>query len=208
MSATVNCRGGDQQIAFYPQVGIKVPVYVLRPGPENCDPAKGTLIAVDDRGKASLIEDEIVHEAHRRGWVVWMMDPREIGEMTTHAEPFLFAMSLMLGENVTWRQALDILRLVRRIGGEKAPFGGTILYARGPIASLAASYVAAVTDKTEIGQVVLRDAPSSFQELANAAPSVTPFGVQRWFEIPDLWRAAKGRVFRITHPEELVDIDW
>ena len=108
---------GNHLVHLYPQVGINMPVTVLRPGPTGCDASRGTLIAVSDRGRSELVNDEIVLEANRRGWIVWMLDPRYIGEMAAPSEPFASVVSLLLGEHMPWRQANDILRTLRHVGG-------------------------------------------------------------------------------------------
>jgi hypothetical protein len=46
-----------------------------------------------------------------------MLDPRFIGEMAVPSGSFASAVSLLLGEHIPWRQATDILRTLRRVGG-------------------------------------------------------------------------------------------
>jgi hypothetical protein len=91
----LNCRG-THTVDFYPQAGIKMPVTVLRPGTTGCDAARGTLIAINDHGRNELVNDEVVLEANRRGWIVWMLDPRSTGEMATQSQTFTSAVSLLL----------------------------------------------------------------------------------------------------------------
>jgi hypothetical protein len=208
MTYALNCGGrGNQRVNFYPQSGIKVPVTVLRPGPDACDAARGTLTAVDDRGRASLVSDEIVQEAVKRGWIVWTLDPRCIGELKTNSEPFVFAVSLLLGENLAWRQAADILRLLRHVGGAESRYP-TGLYARGRNMSIAASYVAAIANRRELEWTVLRDAASTFRELTDVAPSVVPFDVAKSFDIADVWKAAKGDLLIVDRAEGFLDRPW
>lgn len=185
-------------VNFYPQAGIRVPVTTLRP--TGCVAARGTLIAIDDRGRHELVKDEIVQEANRRGWMVWMLDPRYVGEMAVPRGPFASVMSLLLGEDTSWRQAHDILRTLRHVRDSKYPAG---IYARGPMMGIAASYVAAIAESNELHWTLLRDGPSTFREIA-----VPPFGVFAHFDIPDLWQAARGEVHVIRSPDEFISKEW
>ncbi len=207
MTYSLNCRG-NHKVDFYTQPGLKIPVTVLRPGPDGCGPSRGTLVAVDDRGRSYLASDEIVLEASRRGWIVWMIDPRGIGEMGTNMEHFVFAVSLWLKESFAWRQSADIQRVLRRVAGAQSR-DPTALYARGRNMGLAAAYIAAIADQRELAWAVLRDAPSSLEEMTNASPSYAiPFDVLRSFNVVDLLRAARAKVFSISRPEEFLSQDW
>jgi hypothetical protein len=211
----LNCRSGpsiydlsgNHMVHFYPQTGINMPVTVLRPGPTGCDAARGTLIAVNDRGRSELVNDEIVQEANRRGWIVWMLDPRSIGEMATQSEPFTSAVSLLLGEHISWRQASDILRTLRHVGGVSSR-NPTAIYARGRVMGLAASYVAAIADRRELEWTVLRDAASSFREMTDSPLELLPFAALRSFDISDLWKTSRGSVYLIHSPEEFIRREW
>ena len=198
---------GNHKVHFYPQVGINMPVTVLRPGPTGCDASRGTLIAVSDRGRSELVNDEIVLEANRRGWIVWMLDPRYIGEMAVPSEPFASVVSLLLGEHMPWRQANDILRTLRHVGGVGSRYP-TAIYARGKVMGLAASYVAAIANQRELEWTVLRDAVSSFKEITDSSLALIPFGALKFFDIPDLWKASRGRVHPIRSPEEFTSTEW
>jgi hypothetical protein len=196
---------GNDMVHMYPQAGINMPVTVLRPGPTGCDASRGTLIAVSDRGRSELINDEIVQEANRRGWIVWMLDPRYTGEMVIPPGPYASVVSLLLGEHQAWRQASDIIRTLRRVGDHRYP---TALYARGTVMGLAASYVAAIADGTELQWTVLRDAASSFRDMTNPPLALLPFGVLKSFDISDLWRTSRGAVHLIRSPEEFLSKEW
>jgi hypothetical protein len=211
----LNCRSGpsiydlsgNHMVHFYPQAGINMPVTVLRPGPTGCDGARGTLIAVNDRGRSELVNDEIVQEANRRGWIVWMLDPRCIGEMATQSQSFTSAVSLLLGEHIVWRQANDILRTLRHVGGT-TPRYPTAIYARGRAMGLAASYVAAIADRRELEWTVLRDAASSFREMTDSPLELLPFAALKSFDISDLWKTSRGSVYVIRSPEEFIRREW
>ena len=184
-----------------------MPVTVLRPGPTGCDASRGTLIAVSDRGRSELVNDEIVLEANRRGWIVWMLDPRYIGEMAAPSEPFASVVSLLLGEHMPWRQANDILRTLRHVGGSGSRYP-TAIYARGKVMGLAASYVAAIASQRELEWTALRDAVSSFREMTDSPLALIPFGALKSFDIPDLWKAARGKIHPIRSPEEFTSREW
>ena len=111
----LNCRG-DQRVEFYPQAGLKIAATALRPGPDACDSSVGALIPVDDRGRSAVADAPIVQEAMRRGWIVWTVDTRRVGDLKTDLDSFVFATSLLLGESFTWPQSIDILRVLRRVG--------------------------------------------------------------------------------------------
>ena len=135
-----------------------------------------------------------------------MIDPRGIGELKTNSESFVFAVSLLLGENFAWRQSSDILRVLRFVSG--AHHDPVALYARGKKMTLAAAYVAAVADRRELDWIILRDGAGSFAEMLDCPLSVLPFGGLKWFDVVDLWNSAKGRLLAIDRPEEFIQRDW
>ena len=209
----LNCRpgpsvyaAGDKRIQLYTQTKIGIPSTVLRPGPGGCDAARGTLIAVSDNGRSELVSDEIVLEAHKRGWIVWALDPRGIGEMVMPLEAFGSIASLLLGESFSWRQSTDILRVLQHVAGGESRYP-TALYARGKVMGLAASYVAAVAGSRELQWTALRDVAPSFRDMADTRLLV-PFSAPPSFDIPDLWRASKGKIHFIQSVDEFVRSDW
>ena len=74
------------------------------------------LVALDDRGKEVLASDPVVESAHARGWAVCGVDPRGIGESATDKTGWVFAVSLLLGENFVGRQAWDLGRVFEALG--------------------------------------------------------------------------------------------
>src|SRR5262249_53470758 len=84
-----------QRLLIPTEPGIVVPAFLLRPPGE----ARGVVVAVDDRGKEALGSDRGVQEAFERGWAVCGLDPRGIGESATTKTGWVFAVSLLLGEN-------------------------------------------------------------------------------------------------------------
>ena len=129
------------------QPGIDVPVLVLPSGKASV----GVLVAVDDRGKEALIDDPVVREAWHRGWDIWAIDPRGIGESAVEKSGWVFAVSLLLGENFVWRQGWDIHRVMAHVPGNRAG-----LYARGHNAALAAAYALLMSKSNPPAWTVLR----------------------------------------------------
>ena len=120
--------------------GLDVPAFLLRPAGE----VRGVLVALDDRGKEVLASDPVVETAHARGWAVCGVDPRGIGESATDKTGWVFAVSLLLGENFVGRQAWDLGRVLEALGSPGAFPGKPVgLYARGENACLAATYAIA-----------------------------------------------------------------
>src|SRR5262249_6419847 len=72
--------------------------------------------------------------------------------------------NLLLGDNVEWKQALDVLKLLDE-WQDFTVSHMTVLYANGPIASLAASYVLAMRQGPAPEVVVMRNSIASFREL-------------------------------------------
>lgn len=146
-----------QRRVFTTQPGIDVPALVLRAAGKT--PA-GVLVAVDDGGKEELVSDPIVRDAWRRGWDVWAIDPRGIGESAIDKPGWVFAVSLLLGENFVWRQGWDIRRVL-----ESIPANRIGLYARGHNAALAATYAAAMSKGKAPEWAVLRGGFLSWKQF-------------------------------------------
>jgi dienelactone hydrolase len=116
---------------------LDVPAFLLRPPGK----VRGVVVAIDDRGKEVLASDPVVREAHARGLAICAVDPRGIGESAIDKPGWVFAVSLLLGENFVGRQAWDIARVLESLQAPGAFFGKPLgLYARGPNACLAATY--------------------------------------------------------------------
>jgi dienelactone hydrolase len=129
-----------QRLTIPTEPGLEVPAFLLRPAGEP----RGVVVAVDDRGKESLASDPVVAEAFESGWAVCGIDPRGIGELATAKSGWVFAVSLLLGENLVGRQAADVTRVMDALGAADAFPGKPVgLYARGPDASLMAMYAIA-----------------------------------------------------------------
>ncbi len=128
--------------------GITIPAFLLRPPGE----VRGIVVAIDDRGKEALASDPVIVEAFERGWAVCGVDPRGIGESATSKTGWIFAVSLLLGENFVGRQAFDVGRVIQALGTAGAfPDKLIGLYARGQNASLLAVYAIARDGRGEPG---------------------------------------------------------
>ncbi|MDX1980215.1 MAG: prolyl oligopeptidase family serine peptidase [Bryobacteraceae bacterium] len=203
-----------------PEGGLRA--VVDRLGPAD---GKGVLVAVDDRGRRELAGDPVVREAISRGWSVWAADPRGIGGLAVDKPGWVFAVSLLLGENFVEAQGRDIRRLM-----EQAPSGRPVaLYANGHNAALAATFALAQGVKAEwtllrggfvsFRQFFLRPASmsASFRLLADdvreqrksAFDREIPheyfyFGILEQADIPGLLGGAASKVF-VSEP---ISGDW
>jgi dienelactone hydrolase len=129
-----------QRLLIPSEVDLDIPAFLVQPAGE----ARGMLVAVDDRGKEMLARDPVVADALARGWAICGVDLRGIGETATDKMGWVFAVSLLLGENFVGRQAWDLGRVLECLGTSgrfrSKPFG---LYGRGPSSCLAAIYAVA-----------------------------------------------------------------
>jgi dienelactone hydrolase len=161
-----------QRLLVPSEVGLDVPAFLLRPA----GVVRGVLVAVDDRGKEVLASDPIFATAHSQGWAICGVDPRGIGESATDKAGWVFAVSLLLGENVVGRQAWDIARVLDALGSPGAFPGKPVgLYARGENTCLAATYaIARETDSREsrLHWYLLRDGFLSFRAFLDRPKSL------------------------------------
>jgi dienelactone hydrolase len=140
-----------QRLLVPTEADLDVPAFLLRPEGE----VLGVLVALDDRGKEALASDPVVETAHARGWAVCGVDPRGIGESATDKTGWVFAVSLLLGENLVGRQAWDLGRVLGALGSPGAfPDRPVGLYARGENACLATSF--AIARASDVGGSPLR----------------------------------------------------
>src|SRR2546428_5989340 len=54
----------------------------------------------------------VAEAVRKRGWQLWAIDPRGIGELETPKSGRAFTVSLLRGENFVWRQGWDIRRIL------------------------------------------------------------------------------------------------
>jgi dienelactone hydrolase len=135
-----------QRLLIASETGLDIPTFLLRPMGE----VQGLLVALDDRGKEVLATDPAVKAAHAQGWAVCGVDPRGIGESAVDENGWVFAVSLLLGENFVGRQAWEIGRVFEALGTAGAFPGKPLgLYARGQDACLAATYAIARASGSE-----------------------------------------------------------
>jgi dienelactone hydrolase len=116
---------------------IDLPAFLL----QQVEGPKGIVVALHDQGKEALASDPVIQRSLEKGWAVCGIDPRGIGELKTSKPGWVFAVSLLLGENFVWRQAWDVRRTIDYLSTHDAfrqiPFG---LYAYGDNAVMAAMY--------------------------------------------------------------------
>lgn len=175
-AAPVGCRSVIQT-----QRGVQIPMLARRPGPDGWGVHNGILVAIDDRGKEAMLDDPIIREAvDRRGWMVWIIEPRGFGELATPQAAWEFETSLLLGEDYLWRQGEDVRHVVQFARGHTGR-QIVVLYARGPNASLAAAYALAVADP-QPHYAVLRESLLSFGQIfqAKLAPAASPLIASDW----------------------------
>ena len=151
---------------------LRIPAAFMRPEGK----LRGLLVTLDDRGKEVCLSDPVVRQAVREGWAVLSVDPRGIGELTTLRKTWIFAISLMEGDNFVWRQSWDLLRAIQ---GVQAALGATAnrvaIYARGPNASLAATYLIGYSARSKelgLSWFVLRDAFTSYHDFIDRPNSL------------------------------------
>lgn len=145
--------------------GVSIPGLLRRAAGAD----QGVVIAASDEGKEALEGEPLLEEARRAGWAVACVDPRGLGELAVRERGWVFAVSLLLGENFVWRQALDLLAAVRQFSARPVA-----IYARGHNAALAATYLAYdVTRSREarLAWYVLRDGFLSFRHFIDRPAS-------------------------------------
>ncbi len=143
--------GRIQRLLVPSEPDLDVPAFLLQPA----GVVRGVLVALDDRGKESLASDAVVETALAREWAVCGVDPRGIGESATDKMGWVFAVSLLLGENFVGRQAWDLGRIFEALAAPGGFPGNPVgLYARGQNACLAATY--AIARASDPGRPALR----------------------------------------------------
>lgn len=92
--------------------GVTVPALLIAP-PE---PLRGVVMAAADGGKEELLRNSVVRSAVESGLAVVAVDVRGTGELAPNKPGWVFAVSLLLGENFAGRQALDLASGRRAVG--------------------------------------------------------------------------------------------
>lgn len=204
MSYGINCLP-KQGIVLETQAGLRIPVTVLRP--EHCVSERGVLVSIHDEGRAGGLRDPVVVEALKRAWVVWAVDPRGFGELAVTNESFVFIVSLLLGENFVWRQAFDVSRIVEFAGRTYGFIHRAAVYANGKFASLAAAYVAAISEGDYPEWVAIQNPAVTFAE-AGLPPYAIPFGAGSQFDVAGIMTKGRRRVTVIHDVEVFLNGDW
>ena len=124
-----------RELVWTTRDGLRIPSVLVTPA----GAWKGVVLAVSDAGKRAALESDAVAEAVGAGLAVVAADIRGIGELAVGERGWVFAVSLLLGENFVGRQALDLVDGVGALAtldgvGEK-PIG---LLALGPAPSATA----------------------------------------------------------------------
>lgn len=209
---------------------VRIPALLLRP----TGAPKGLLVAALDAGKDAAAADPVVRRARDRSWSVLAIDARGIGELSTGKRGWTAAVSLLAGDHFVWRQASDLLAVVRAIRAApdyaRRPLAW---YARGDNMALASSY--AIAEASRIGSPIrswaLREGFLSYRQFLDRPASLeasyrllekdererrftawdreipfwyVPFDILRVFDLPDLL-AASPAAGTVLHP---IDGDW
>jgi hypothetical protein len=136
---TDTAASGTMRVSWRMPDGVVVPAVLLRPG----GAARGAVLAVADDGKESLLDHPAVREAYEAGWAVLFADLRGMGELAVTKPGWVYAASLLLGENFAGRQAQDLIGGYRALRGEPWLRGKPVgILARGAFASYAGLYAA------------------------------------------------------------------
>jgi dienelactone hydrolase len=213
-----------QRVEFDSEPGIVLPAFLVRPARRP----KGIILAIDDRGKEALATDPLVQSALNQGWALFGIDPRGIGESSSVKMGWIAAVSLLLKENIVWRQGFDLARGVDYLHAAfpSLPIG---LYACGDNAALAALYAVAQRGDSSLRWYALRDGfvtyrhflerPRSLERSFVLHPepgfrtaaydreipfSYFGFDALRTFDLPDLMAASPAQGLVI----DPIDGDW
>ncbi|HWC00824.1 MAG TPA: prolyl oligopeptidase family serine peptidase [Bryobacteraceae bacterium] len=150
-----------QRLAIPVSGGFEAPAFLLRPSGKQ----RGIVLALDDRGKEATLADPAIREAFARGWAICGFDPRGIGELATTQTGWVAAVSLLLDEPFTDRQAGDILA-----AASVAARQPLALFARGQNTALAAARVIAVLPN--LTWYILRDTFLSYHQFLDRPESL------------------------------------
>jgi dienelactone hydrolase len=163
LTASSKLEGNGPEVSWMMRDGVSIPGTIVRPRGE----CRGALVAIADGGRASLVGDQIhpvVQEALTSGMIVLLADPRGMGELSTGKPGWIFAVSLLLGENFVGRQAMDLvggwraLSILPELRGKPVALLGS-----GPAASLAALYAAVL--EPAVSGVILEGGFGSYRDF-------------------------------------------
>ncbi len=160
----------DQRLLIPSESDLMLPAYLSMPASQP----KGLLIGADDGGKERLAEHAVLRQALDSGWAVCGVDPRGIGELATAHNGWIFAVSLLLGENLQWRQGWDIAQAVRfLIASARFPGLPVVLHGKGQASSLAVTYALQMAAPRQVQRrgVILEDGFLSFRQFIDRQES-------------------------------------
>lgn len=199
-----------------------VPIPALLVGPN--DAWRGVLVACGDIGKDSLLDNAAIRAAVEAGMGVVLVDVRGTGELATKKAGWVFATSLLLGENFVGRQAIDLVEARRVVAALPECKGKPVgLLGVGPFAAQAALYAATLDAGfnwlvVEGGYVSFRsfvDRPQSLKASYQLTPTVDGawdvidreipaslfvFDVLRRLDLSDLLGARADRPLLVVSP--------
>jgi dienelactone hydrolase len=204
-----------QRLVIPSEQGLEVPAFLAKPRGR----LKGVVVGMHDKGKQALATEAVLQEALDAGWAVCGVDPRGNGELTTAHGGWIFAVSLMLGENFIWRQGWDLSQAARYLSASGL-FAGRpmVLYGRGHDSSLAVTYALQMPPMKQLrlGGFILEDGFVSFRQFVDRPRSLPisyrlqhcdpkeekpldreipaayfVFDALRSFDLPDLLKAVK-----------------
>lgn len=162
-----------QRLEFPSENGISVPAFLARPEATN---SIGLIIAVDDRGKEALGQDQFIRLALKAGWAVCGLDVRGVGELAIERIRWVACASLLMNENFVWRQGWDLRcalqYLKHEAPGALRPF---VVYGRGDNSALAVIFALAQNAKVRVPEVsafLLRDSFISFRQFVEPPQSL------------------------------------
>lgn len=209
-----------ERLSWLAADGVTIPaLQVALPGP-----VRGLLLACSDSGKEALLDDPGVRAAVDSGLAVIAVDVRGTGELAMKKPGWVFATSLMLGENFVGRQAQDLSAGHRALTALAEFKGKPVgLLGSGPFAAQACLY-ASVLDPgfdwlvTEGGFLSFRsftDRPSSLKASYRLTDSVSAawdvidreipaslivFDVLRRLDLSDLYGLRAARPLLVVEP--------
>jgi acetyl esterase/lipase len=159
--------GIRERVGWRTPDGVAIPAVLL-----GSRESKGVLVAVGDDGKDAVLRHPAVKAAADATWTVVAADLRGMGDLTLTKPGWIYAMSLLLGENLVGRQALDLIAGVRALRAEPAYRGKPVaVLAVGAQASFAA-LVAAVLEP-DIAWLAAEQGFHSFRDFVHRPESST-----------------------------------
>ncbi len=160
-----------QRLEIPTEGSLRIPSFLIKP-----ERPEGLVVAIHDQGKEEATKDPLVQQFLGRNWALCGIDPRGFGELKTEKEGWVFAVSLLLGENFVWRQAWDIHRTVDVLVDleifRRLP---VVLYGSGHGASLSVTFLLAQYSQAErvpLKAFVLREPFVSFRHFIDRPVSL------------------------------------